>query len=132
MLLPIFEQFKIVLFALLSGILIGVLFDIYKIFRGYGIPKTIQFIQDILFWILCAISIFTFLLYTNYALFSLYVYLFIGFGLLIYLKTLSSYIFKVERAVGKNVVKGIRVLGKNISYGIRTTFIREKNNKWFQ
>ncbi|SHE42906.1 spore cortex biosynthesis protein YabQ [Clostridium fallax] len=129
MLLPILDQFKIVLYSLIAGIIIGILFDIYKLFRGYRVPKIIEVIEDILFWILCAIIVFTFLLYTNYAFFGMYVYLFIGIGLLLYLKTLSSYIFKVERTVGKGVIKGIRIFGKNISYGFRSTFTKKKNNR---
>ena len=70
-------QFNIVLYSILSGILTGILFDLYNIIRGVKVPKIIVFIEDILFWILAAIIVFTFLLYTSYAFLGPYVYIFI-------------------------------------------------------
>ena len=61
-------QFSIILYALLAGILTGLMFDLYRIIRGSKIPKAIIVVEDTLFWILAAMVIFTFLLYTNYAL----------------------------------------------------------------
>ncbi|MGL5244162.1 MAG: spore cortex biosynthesis protein YabQ, partial [Sarcina sp.] len=66
MLLSLNLQIKIVIWAILSGVLTGFLFDFYRIIRGYGIPKVIIIIEDILFWIFCALVVFTFLLVFNY------------------------------------------------------------------
>ena len=55
MLLDINIQFKIVIFAILSGIIIGFLFDIYREFRGVCKNKILITIEDILFWILSGI-----------------------------------------------------------------------------
>ena len=60
-------QFSIILYALLAGILTGLMFDLYRIIRGSKVPKVIIVVEDILFWGLAAMVVFAFLLYTNYA-----------------------------------------------------------------
>ena len=72
MLLDINIQFKIVIFAILSGIIIGFLFDIYREFRGVCKNKILITIEDILFWIWCSLIVFVFLLKYNYALIGVY------------------------------------------------------------
>ena len=59
-------QFSIILYALLAGILTGLMFDLYRIIRGSKVPKVIIVVEDILFWGLAAMVVFAFLLYTNY------------------------------------------------------------------
>ena len=59
-------QFSIILYALLAGILTGLMFDLYRIIRGSKVPKALIVIEDTLFWILAAMIVFAFLLYTNY------------------------------------------------------------------
>ncbi|MBU3109328.1 spore cortex biosynthesis protein YabQ [Clostridium gasigenes] len=122
MLLPIRIQFDIVLYALLAGLLTGIMFDLYRIIRGAKVPKFIVFIQDILFWSLAAVIVFTFLLYTNYAFLGAYVYIFMVISLLFYLKFISSLIFKVELIIiGK--IRGVsRLIFKNIIYPIKLIY----------
>ncbi|NKF08058.1 spore cortex biosynthesis protein YabQ [Clostridium gasigenes] len=122
MLLPIRIQFDIVLYALLAGLLTGIMFDLYRIIRGAKVPKFIVFIQDILFWSLAAVIVFTFLLYTNYAFLGAYVYIFMVISLLFYLRFISSLIFKVELIIiGK--IRGVsRLIFKNIVYPIKLIY----------
>ena len=56
-------QFSIIMYAILAGILTGAMFDLYRIIRGSKVPKPILVIEDILFSILAAMIVFTFLLY---------------------------------------------------------------------
>ncbi|MBS6007898.1 MAG: spore cortex biosynthesis protein YabQ [Clostridium baratii] len=44
-------QFDIVIYALLAGLILGMLFDLYRMIRGKSGHKLIIAIQDILFWI---------------------------------------------------------------------------------
>lgn len=122
MLLPIRIQFDIVLYALLAGLLTGIMFDLYRIIRGAKVPQFIVFIQDILFWSLAAVIVFTFLLYTNYAFLGAYVYIFMVISLLFYLRFISSLIFKVELIIiGK--IRGVsRLILKNIIYPIKLIY----------
>ena len=124
MLLPLEIQFDMVIYSLLAGVLVGILFDFYKIIRGVGVPKGITIIEDVLFWVLCGLAIFTFLLKYNYAFLTTYVYVFLGIGIIIYLKTLSRRLFKVENIIAHGSVKGSRVLLKNIRYMIKSIFTK--------
>ena len=115
-------QFNIVLYSILSGILTGILFDLYNIIRGVKVPKIIVFIEDILFWILAAIIVFTFLLYTSYAFLGPYVYIFMIVTLIFYLKCISSKVLKLELYVINKVSKFIRVVLKTIIYPIKIIY----------
>ena len=80
--LPINIQFSIIVYSFLSGLLTGGMFDLYRIIRGSKVPKPILVIEDILFSILAAMIVFTFLLYTDYAFLGAYVYIFIILAIL--------------------------------------------------
>lgn len=109
-------QFDIIIYSILSGMLIGVLFDVYRLIRGMNVPNLIKAIEDILYGILCAIIVFTFLLYYNYAFLGPYVYLFIGITLILYFKFISKYFVNIEKIIGLVVIKLFRRTGKIIGY----------------
>ena len=73
MLLEINMQFNIVIYSIIAGIITGILFDMYRIIRDLNSKKIVAMVEDILFWILAGMIVFTFLLYTNYA-FLMYTY----------------------------------------------------------
>ena len=115
-------QIDMVVYSIFSGILAGILFDLYNIIRGFKIPKIIVIIEDILFWILTAVIIFTFLLYTNYAFLGPYVYIFMILTLIIYLKFISPTVFQIEKYIISKIGKFIRILFKNIVYPIKIIY----------
>ena len=59
--LQISMQFNIVFFSILAGIITGILFDMYRIIRDLNSKRIIAMIEDILFWVLAGMIIFTFL-----------------------------------------------------------------------
>ncbi|MFR5265781.1 spore cortex biosynthesis protein YabQ [Clostridium sp.] len=124
MILPLKLQFSIVLFSFLGGILAGVFFDIYRLIRGFKLPKFIMIIEDILFWILCSLSIFTFLLVVNYAFLNIYVYSILILGFIFYLATFSKYLVKVENNIATLISTVFRITFKNIRYVIKNIFIK--------
>ena len=123
-------QFNIILYSILAGILTGAMFDIYKIIRGSKVPKIIVVIEDMLFWILAALVVFCFLLYTNYAFLGAYVYLFMLATLFVYLKLVSPICLKFEISILNFLGKVSRILFKNIVYPFKIIFynIMGKNN----
>ena len=123
-------QFRIILYALLAGILTGLMFDLYRIIRGNKIPKAIIVVEDILFWVLAAMSIFTFLLYTNYAFLGVYVYAFMLVSLGLYMRFISNKCIRFELMVVNGVSKILRVTFKNIINPFKIIFynITGKNN----
>ena len=121
-------QFKIIFYASISGFLMGILFDFYRIIRGIKIPRIIIAIEDILFFILCGIMVFTLLLYSGYAYFGLYVYVFIILFLIIYFKFISRVLYSLIRRVLNMFISVFRVAVKNIFYPLRL-FLWKINSK---
>ena len=123
-------QFSIILYALLAGILTGLMFDLYRVIRGSKVPQIIIVVEDILFWVLSAMVIFTFLLYTNYAFLGVYVYAFMLISLGLYMKFVSNKCIRFELKVVNGVGKMLRVIFKNIIYPFKFIFynITGKNN----
>ncbi|MBS4957002.1 MAG: spore cortex biosynthesis protein YabQ [Clostridium sp.] len=123
-------QFSIILYALLAGILTGLMFDLYRIIRGSKVPKVIIVVEDILFWGLAAMVVFAFLLYTNYAFLGVYVYAFMLISLGLYMKFVSNKCIRFELKVVNGVGKMLRVIFKNIIYPFKFIFynITGKNN----
>lgn len=122
--LQISMQFNIVFFSILAGIITGILFDMYRIIRGLNNFKVVMIVEDILFWILTSIVVFTFLLYTNYAFLTPYVYIFICCTILFYMRFISKYFYNIEKSILAIIFKYIRVILKNLSYPLKLVFYK--------
>ncbi|WP_242850139.1 spore cortex biosynthesis protein YabQ [Clostridium polynesiense] len=120
-------QFRIIIFGFAAGIITGMIFDFYRIIRGIKTVKYLIIIEDTLFWILCSLVVFVFLLYTQYAVLSVYVYIYLILGIIFYLWMFSKYFIAVEIAIIKNTSILMRILIKYIVYPFK--FIFYKNNK---
>lgn len=86
----------------INGIIIGLLFDFFRILRrSFKTKDFITYIQDILFWILTGFillySIFTF----NNGEIRLFMFLGVVIGIIIYMLFISSYIIKINVAIIK-------------------------------
>lgn len=114
--LTITAQFNMIFFSLLAGIIIGILFDVYRIGRGVCKNKVIVVIQDILFWIFTGIVVFTFLLYTNHAFFTPYVYGAIIGSTAFYIYFISRQFYRTEKRVVKFILKVLRIMSKRLEY----------------
>lgn len=112
-------QFDIVIYSLIAGLLTGIFFDAYRVIRGSKVNKILMWIEDLLFWILCAIIIFTFLLYFNYAFLGTYVYLFMFLSLILYFKLVSNKVVKIEEIIKMELLKVLRITFKNLIYPLK-------------
>ncbi|KGN03081.1 spore cortex biosynthesis protein YabQ [Clostridium novyi A str. 4570] len=125
MLIPIRSQFNLIAYSVLAGVLTGVLFDIYRIIRGMENPnKVLTFIEDILFWIFAAISVFAFLLYTGHVYVGIYLYLYIAFGLYIYIRLISIHFLRIQYKIINGILKFLRILKNIFFYFIETLFCK--------
>ncbi|MBL4936917.1 spore cortex biosynthesis protein YabQ [Clostridium sp. YIM B02515] len=127
MLSTVASQSNLLLFSMLAGVLTGMLFDLYRVLRGFENPnKILTFIEDTLFWILTSIIVFIFLLKTNYAYMREYVYITIALGILIYIFVLSKSFIKVEYKIIGIIIKFTRIIFNYVFYPINLIFYRLK------
>lgn len=120
MILPINRQIYYLLTTFVAGLLIGILFDIYRIVRGFNSPnKLITAFSDFLFWIFSAIMIFSFFFITNNGELRYYTFVGILIGLFIYFKLISLFILESLRFIMYYIIKFFRIIMILIFYPIR-------------
>lgn len=105
--LNIYNQLFNLFIFIITGIVIGILFDIFRIIRkSFRTPDIITYIEDIVFWIATGcILLFTIFTFNNG---EIRIYVFIGliFGLVMYMLTLSKYFIKVNVTI-LNIIKKV-------------------------
>lgn len=108
----------------LDGIIIGLLFDFFRILRkSFKTSNFVTYIEDILFWILTGVlilySIFTF----NNGEIRFFMFIGIAIGIALYMLLLSNYIIKASLLLIGIIKDIIRIFFKPI----RFLFINFKN-----
>lgn len=99
----------------LTGVAIGVLFDIFRILRkSIKTPNIIIYIEDILFWILAGLLILYNIWYFNDGEIRVYIFLGIIIGLLLYMSTLSNIIIKIFSKILQTIIKVLEIPFKTI------------------
>ena len=91
------NQIYVFLIFIIDGILIGLLFDFFRILRkSFHTSNVTTYVEDIMFWILTGIII----MYTLYVVCGgeIRIYMFIGIfiGVCMYILTISKYIIKIS------------------------------------
>ena len=130
MIISLVDQVKLIIFSLLSGIITGVFFDIYRLIRGFKNPnKIITIIQDLLFWTLTSIVVFMFLMYTNEGYINFYVYVCLIIGVYLYLKLISNMFIKLQYRLLKFNGKLFRVTRNIVLYPVNLLFYKLKIKK---
>lgn len=136
MVLDINTQFVYFFSNILCGIIVGLLFDIYRVIRGFRTPnKILTAISDILFWIFASLLTFIIMLVTNNANLRYYTFLGLFLGLYFYFSLLSRLFIGSLRYIVYFTIKIIRLFFRiiitpfvllrrfifNISFFIRRT-----------
>lgn len=91
------NQAYLFLIFIANGIIIGILFDFFRILRkAFKTSDMITYIEDLLFWVLTGIimlySIFSF----NNGEIRLFMFLAIAIGVLVYILLFSAYVIKIN------------------------------------
>lgn len=82
---------------IVCGILIGILFDLFRILRkSFKTPDAITYIQDIIFGILTGIFLIFILFIFNNGELRFYIFLALTIGLILYLLTISKLFIKIS------------------------------------
>lgn len=132
MIISIEEQIRLIIFSIMAGIITGILFDFYRLIRGYSnLSRIIMLIEDTLFWIFTAIIVFIFLLYTNYAYMGMYAYMLLAVGIYIYMRFFSNIFVKVHQKFFAVLGRVVRVIINGICYPFQYVIynIVRKNKK---
>lgn len=88
----IFSQEQIFIFFFIIGIVIGLLYDIFRVIRkSFKTPDSITLIQDLTFIIISSFIIISGIIKLNSGEVRLFLFLGIFFGILIYLLTISNF-----------------------------------------
>lgn len=105
----------------LTGIVIGTLFDFFRILRrNIKTSNIITYLEDVLFWILTGILILYNIWYFNNGEIRIYMFLAIILGVLIYMSTLSDILIKLFSIILQAIIKIFRV-----PYNILKSLIRK-------
>lgn len=99
----------------LTGVVIGILFDFFRILRR--IIKTgniITYIEDVLFWVLTGILILYNIWYFNNGEIRIYMFLGIIIGVLIYMSILSNLCIKVFTKILSKIIQILKIPFKAI------------------
>lgn len=111
MITSLYDQIKILIIFAITGIIIGLLFDFFRIQRK--VIKTFDFItylQDALFWILSGIVlIISIMNFTNGEIRS-YMILGIIIGVVLYFNIFSKYIMKISVGIANFFIKIVHIL----------------------
>ena len=119
------NQAYLFLIFILNGLIIGFLFDFFRILR-----KTIKttdfvtYIQDFIFWILTGIIILYFIFTFNNGEIRLFLFLWILTGVLIYMLLFSNFIIKINVKIINFAKKILEIPVKLIIKIIRKIFFK--------
>jgi spore cortex biosynthesis protein YabQ len=120
MILPVDLQLYYFLTSIIAGLAIGIMFDLYRIIRGFDCPgKAVTMVSDLLFWIFSAIIIFLFFLYSNNAYLRYNTFIGLLLGALLYFRIISRLILKSLRFITFYIIKVFRILIILILYPIK-------------
>ena len=85
---------------ILSGILIGILFDIFRVYRrSFKTPDFITYIQDILFWFFTGMFLLYVIFKFNNGELRWYIFLGALLGTLLYMLAFSKHFIKINVAI---------------------------------
>ena len=105
------NQAYLFLIFTLNGILIGLLFDFFRIMRKtFKTINVVTYIEDIIFWILTGISIIFFMYRFSDGNLRFYIFIGLGLGCLIYILLLSKIVTKIFMFIIKIIRKIINLI----------------------
>lgn len=113
----IHSQGYIFLATLYGGIIIGFIYDLYRIFRYFFKPKKVAtFFEDLMFWIIIALIALFVLIFSSWG--ELRGYEFLGFlsGAILYNKLLSKIVITILVKVVKIIIRTLKYLLDVILY----------------
>ncbi|MDR7870940.1 MAG: spore cortex biosynthesis protein YabQ [Tissierellaceae bacterium] len=117
------DEFYIFLIAINYGLILGGMYDFYRVFRLFSKPKKIlTAIEDLLFWIIVTLIIFMFLLNKTDGIIRGFVILGFIVGYVFYYKVISKYSFLLLKKIFELIFSLISEIIRIISYPFKKVF----------
>lgn len=108
------QAYLFIVFSL-TGVVIGLLFDFFRILRrSFKTSNIITYFEDVLFWILTGVLILYNIWYFNNGEIRIYMFLGIIMGVLIYMLTLSNIIISLLSKILILIVKVLELPFKTL------------------
>lgn len=128
----IVDEFYIFLIAINYGLILGGIYDFYRVFRYFSKPKKIlTAVEDILFWIIITLIVFTFLVRKTDGIIRGFVILGFIIGYSFYIKVISRYSYLLLKEIFKLIFDLIGEIIKIILYPFKKilNFFASKTDK---
>ncbi len=117
------NQAYLFLIFIINGILIGIVFDIFRILRkSFNTSNYVTYIEDILFWIISAIIVMYSLFTFNNGSFRAYMFIGIFLGIAVYMLFFSKIIINISVKIISFFKKIFSYIFKVIEYPIKLIY----------
>jgi len=111
------------LYALLLGAALGVVYDIFRSLRLVGFKTfVLVFLEDVLFFAICTISLFSFYMQFSDGKFRIYIFIFTFVGFIIYYLTVGKLVIFLIQKIYNFLVKIVKSIFKKLVYPIFKRF----------
>lgn len=123
------EQTLLFLEALTVGFFLGLFMEPLRIYRMMARPGTVAvFFQDIIYWFLCAVCSFVFILTVNSGQLRIFLVIGIVIGMTVYFLTIGTLIMKASKAITAFIFRVLRFLNRKVTYPITQAIEKTKKN----
>ena len=113
----VLNQAYLFLIFMINGMLIGLLFDFFRISRKvFSTSDLITYIEDVLFWVLAGLLMLYSIFVFNNGELRLFMFLGILLGAIIYMVFISSYIIKINVKIINFLKKIVEILFMPLKY----------------
>lgn len=139
-------QIRTFLFIVTTGIVLGILFDTYRVLRRrFRPPWLVTSLTDLLYCLLASAIAFTALLASNWGELRFYVYIALLVGIIAYYRLVSQYVMKfimallllitklchlTKLAVAFTIIKPVVFVTRTVLWPFR--FIGRKYSAWYK
>lgn len=124
----LYLDFHMFLTAIYGGLIAGLIYDISRTLRNISKGKKyITYIQDLVFWVIVTILFFYILIKINWGEIRGFIVLGFIFGIIIYIKTFSKFIYPILMKIFGFIIELIKVVISYVFFPFR--FIKSKISK---
>lgn len=119
------NQAYIFMMFIINGIIIGILFDIFRVMRKtFKTSNIITYIQDIIFWVLSGVLTLYFIFGFNNGEIRLYIFLGIVLGISLYMLLISKNFIKISTLILQKIKKLVEIIIYPIKKIVKFVFFR--------